>query len=670
MATDLSKHSWPVLPSSATHIAGALLAGDRRLLLFGPPGVGKSTLAAQLARTLASSGRSCRCISADPGSPAFGVPGTLSLGRWADDGWQVVACESLCTLDAGRFRLPLVSAVRRLAQLPSNGLMLLDSPGVVRGVAGRELLAGLVESAGIDVVLALTAADRSPPLATELHALAAEVFVVHAASAAKRPGKRARARLRTAQWDGYLANARPHCLELDEIRLIGTPPPLEEETAWVGRQVALLKENRTEAMAEVLHLKEGSLTLMTPLETVTADSLLMRDAVRSTSGLIETAEPFAAGRITYLPQPEGVALGAAKVGPRIVGRVGAIDLTLVNGLFGDPLLHLRIRHLGRSMLFDLGDGSRLSARVAHQVSDVFISHAHMDHLGGFQWLLRSRLGEFPACRIYGPPGLIEHVACFINSFLWDRIGNKGPAFEVAELHDQRLKRVRLQAGIAGREVLEELEITGGVLLEEPGFRVRTVQLDHHTPVLAYALELAKTLNVRKDRLQARGLEPGPWLTELKQQLQAGKLKASVHLPDGSEARVGELGDELVLVMPGKKLVYATDLADTSDNREKLVALARNAHTLFCEAAFSEADAESAARNGHLTTRAAGEIATQARVSHLVPFHFSRRYQDNPQQLYDELGAACSRVALPVSMKVLESPMDTGAKPMLKLDPTT
>jgi len=408
---------------------------------------------------------------------------------------------------------------------------------------------------------------------------------------------------------------------------------------------------------------------MTPLETITADSLLVRDAVRTTSGLMETAEPFAAGRIAYLHQPDGVAWGEANDGPRIVGRVGAIDLTLVNGLFGDTLLHLRIRHLGRSMLFDLVDGSRLSARVAHQVCDVFISHAHMDHLGGFQWLLRSRLGEFPACRIYGPPGLIEHVACFINSFLWDRIGNNGPAFEVAELHGQRLKRVRLQAGIAGRVVLEEMEVTDGILLEEPEFRVRTVQLDHHTPVLAYALELAKTLNVRKDRLQARGLEPGPWLTELKQQLQAGNLKAPVYLPDGSKASVGELGNELVLVMPGKKLVYATDLADTSDNREKLVALARNAHTLFCEATFSEADAESAAKNGHLTTRAAGEIATQARVSRLVPFHFSRRYQHNLQQLYDELGAACPRVVLPVSMRVFDS-INTDAKLALKLDPTT
>lgn len=337
---------------------------------------------------------------------------------------------------------------------------------------------------------------------------------------------------------------------------------------------------------------------------------------------------------------------AEEGGPRVAGRVGAIDFDLVNGVFGDPLLHARIRHLGRSLLFDLGSGHRLSARVAHQVSDVFISHAHMDHLGGFQWLLRSRLGEFPPCRIYGPPGLAQHIDHFINSFLWDRIGNSGPAFEVAELHGQRLVRIRLQAGIPGMEVLEERRVTDGMLLEEPAFTVRAVQLDHHTPVLAYALELAQTLNIRKDRLSARGLTPGPWLTELKQQLLAGNREAVISLPDGDQAKAAELSSDLVRVLAGKKLVYATDLADTVDNREKLTVLARNAHTLFCEAAFCEADAERAALNGHLTTRATGEIATRARVARLVAFHFSRRYRDKPHQLFDKLREACSCVVLP------------------------
>lgn len=56
-----------------------LLGDDRRILLFGQPGVGKSTLVVQLARALENAGRPCACIGADPGFPAFGVPGAHSV---------------------------------------------------------------------------------------------------------------------------------------------------------------------------------------------------------------------------------------------------------------------------------------------------------------------------------------------------------------------------------------------------------------------------------------------------------------------------------------------------------------------------------------------------------------------------------------------------------------
>jgi len=79
-----------------------------------------------------------------------------------------------------------------------------------------------------------------------------------------------------------------------------------------------------------------------------------------------------------------------------------------------------------------------------------------------------------------------------------------------------------------------------------------------------------------------------------------------------------------------------------------VALARNAHTFFCEAPFSEAEREQAFRTGHLTARAAGEIACQAGVARLIPFHFSRRHRAAPHELLAELEEACDRVVLPGS----------------------
>lgn len=631
---------------AVTELVAALQTGVSRVLLYGPPGVGKSTLVGDLAAALSAAGQTCRCISADPGTPAFGIPGVVTLGERTEEGWETISNESLCTLDAGRFRLPLISAVRRLASRAVGGVLLIDGPGVVRGITGRELLPALVAATDAKLVLALTAADRMPPLADELAALNMPVWRVMASSAAKRPGQRARARVRTRQWDDYLTDAGEYDLHIDRLRLIGTPPPVDESDIWVGRQLALLQGNRLQAMGEVLSMAGGVLKVRAPLAGADVDTVLVRDATRGAAGLLETAPPFAAEKLAFIPPPDVLPAGAETPGPRVVGRVGSVDVALLNGVFGDPLLHVRLRHQPRSLLFDLGDGSRLPAHLAHQVSDVFISHAHMDHLGGFLWLLRSRIGDFPPCRCYGPPGLAGHVRGLVEGFLWDRAGDRAPAFEVAELHGDELRRYLIQAGRPGCEALDTQAVVDGVLRQEAGFRIRAVTLDHHTPVLAFAYEPDREISVRKDRLEACGLRPGPWLTELKQRLLANEATTLVRLQDGSEKTVAELAGELLLVTPGKRLVYATDLADTPDNRSRLVELAHNAHTLFCESAFSEADASHAVANGHLTTRACGEIATAAGVARLVPFHFSRRYADDPQPLYDELMAACVSVVVP------------------------
>jgi len=133
---------------------------------------------------------------------------------------------------------------------------------------------------------------------------------------------------------------------------------------------------------------------------------------------------------------------------------------------------------------------------------------------------------------------------------------------------------------------------------------------------------------------------------LKRRLATDDLVTLIRLPDGRCESAGALAVDLVLTAPGQKLVYATDLADTAANRARLIALAQSATVLFGEAAFLAADAEQAARTGHLTSRACGEIAVAANVAALVPFHFSRRYQSEPDRVYAEIRAVCPRVVEP------------------------
>ena len=628
-------------------LAERLMARDRRVMLFGQPGIGKTTLASGLAAHLDGKQRAIWCVGADPSSPAFGMPGAVCVGRWRNGDWTLVDSEALCTLDAARFRLPLLQAVATLAGTVREGSLLLEAPGVVRGVAAAELLVSLAQAAAIDLVLVLLREGQPPPLGQELESLGVEVVPVRASAEAHRPGKMTRARSRTLRWNRHLEGGVEHRMALADLHLVGTPPRNAAE-AWLGKQVAFLDRQRTRSMGEVTDADETRLCVMLPPGREPTGTLLVRDACRADDGVLITGKPFAEAVVRYVPPadvlPNGLAGGDGGVMPLV--HAGAVIATLMNGVFGDPLLHLRLGHQRRSLLFDLGEGSRLPARIAHQVTDVFISHAHMDHISGFLWLLRSRIGESSVCRIYGPPGIADHVRGLISGIHWDRIADRGPKFEVAELHGEVLRRFRLQAGLAETQSLENKPVLDGVVLREPEFLVRAAVLDHGTPVLAFAFEPAFQINVRKEQLIGRQWAPGPWLNELKRHIAAGDRAARIALPEGRTATVEELAEELTLITPGANLVYATDFADTEANRRKVINLARDAHTLFCEASFLEEQRGQAARTGHLTARACGEIANETGTRYLVPFHFSRRYEERPWRIYDEIAAVCPRVVIP------------------------
>ena len=629
------------LPSTVSAIAEELIA-CKRILLYGQMGTGKSTLAAGLAGTIAARGDRVFCIGADPGTPAFGVPGAICWGTWGVDGWQVLGIEPICSLDAARFRLPIIRAAARWASCESEGVLLVDAPGVVKGVAGAELLSALTESLAADAVLMLARSPAATPLAAELAALSTPVFRVMAAPEAHRPSKKTRARTRTQLWDQYLTGAGICDISLQPLQLRGTPPPASEPSRWQGRQVALYRNSQWIGFGEAIACTESTLRVRICGEAAGANALLVRDAVRSSDGMLVTAppprRPPAGPQIVLGPTLEPWRSFSLQVGP--------LSATLVNGVFGDPLLQVQLTQTGRAFLFDLGETRQLTRRALHAVTDVFITHAHFDHIAGFLWLLRARMsGRFPACRLYGPAGIGDRISHLVSGIEWDRIGDEGPEFEVAEVRDGYLVLTAIKAGHSPVD-LGQRAIADGIVLQEPGLRVRAIALDHGIPVLSFALELDDRHDIREDRLPWLGLEPGPWLEELRSCLQKGEKEVPIQLPDGRSELASSLGKALVRRFePGLKLVYATDFADTPANRQKAIAHARGAELLFLESSFVEADRGQAARTQHLTARACGEIAAAAKVARLVPFHFSKRYQQSPEMVYAEIRAVCGDVAL-------------------------
>lgn len=79
---------------------------------------------------------------------------------------------------------------------------------------------------------------------------------------------------------------------------------------------------------------------------------------------------------------------------------------------------------------------------------------------------------------------------------------------------------------------------------------------------------------------------------------------------------------------GKKLVYITDV-EYKDGKpdDKALALAEDADILIHEAHYSPADYEKAHGAGHSSMETALALASQARVKHLILFHYSPDYDD-------------------------------------------
>ncbi len=128
--------------------------------------------------------------------------------------------------------MPLVSALKRIAQGQTPAPLLIDAPGVTRGVAGAELLLGIAAT-GVDAVLVLARQGKAIPLLAELRSLAAGVFVSPCDPQARRLSKRERARRRTALWDASLEQVGEYTVA-EDIPVIGTPPPEAAAKAWRG----------------------------------------------------------------------------------------------------------------------------------------------------------------------------------------------------------------------------------------------------------------------------------------------------------------------------------------------------------------------------------------------------------------------------------------------------
>jgi ribonuclease Z len=318
---------------------------------------------------------------------------------------------------------------------------------------------------------------------------------------------------------------------------------------------------------------------------------------------------------------------------------------LVNGEWGDPALYVEFMFERRAVLFDLGDLTALPSRKILRISDVFVSHTHMDHFIGFDHLLRTLVGRDKRVSLYGPPGLIDQAAHKLGGYTWNLVENYEADFilTVMEVHPDggaRRARFSCRAGFRREAEQDGIEIRDGVLLREANLQVRCAVLDHKIPCLAFALEEGRHVNVWKNHLLERGLLTGPWLQSLKRAALRGdpdETLIAVPATSGGNRSIplGELKRDILRIVPGQKIGYVVDTLYNEDNARRITELVRGADQLFIEAPFLQQDAAHAAARYHLTAHQAGTLARRAGVKHCIPCHFSARYSGQEDKLAAE-----------------------------------
>lgn len=319
-------------------------------------------------------------------------------------------------------------------------------------------------------------------------------------------------------------------------------------------------------------------------------------------------------------------------------------LTLSGSPFDDPFLFVRILRERRALLFDLGDISCLEPKNILKISDIMVTHTHIDHFIGFDMMLRIALRKVEPLRIFGPEGIINCIEGKLRGYTWNLIRDYPLKIEAFEATDKYLRHSGFYAENAfERRDYPPLEFNG-VLLNDSQFIVKGLVLSHQIKVLAFSLKENFHININKEVLKELNLPVGPWLSEFKKVLRSYYDPHKKELNpegfsrpievNGSLYPLGELFP-VAVITKGKQISYVMDISPADENIEKLIPFIRHSDHLFCEAYFLEKDRKRAIDRRHLTAADAGRIAKEAEVGNLTVTHFSPKYRNCPEDIYRE-----------------------------------
>ena len=350
-----------------------------------------------------------------------------------------------------------------------------------------------------------------------------------------------------------------------------------------------------------------------------------------------------------------------------LGLFRYLQPSFFSGLLDDPLLLINIRPTGRSILIDCGQLHHLAKRVLRSIDAVFVSHAHMDHLMGFDHLLRHVQVSSRTLAFYGPPGIAERIGHKLAGYDWNLAEDSWCTITVYEVHPQRVEQFAF-TGSHGFTLQHQQTLPGHdrIIYRSRHLKVEAEICDHKIPVLIFKVTEAPSFLIDRQRLLDERLLPGPWLRELKKRFYDGFQAAGpieVWRDTGMGNRVEKVEDAAALYRRIRRVAlpasigYLCDLGATPENLDRINELMHGVKLLVAECTFLAADREKARISAHLCTTDLNRISRHVRPELLLPMHLSKSYIGDAQRLYAEL-------VPPPGTRLLQLPYYLTPRPLL------
>ncbi len=312
----------------------------------------------------------------------------------------------------------------------------------------------------------------------------------------------------------------------------------------------------------------------------------------------------------------------------------------VNTSFDDTAFFVRNIYKKSPFMFDCGRLGKISNSEILSVSDIFISHTHMDHFYGFDRIIRGSITADKTIRVFGPPGIINNVKGKIEGYTWNLIKSYKLNIEVIELNEEKknLKRVIFSAFEGFIPVFDDIDFD--MIEFENEFNVDYKFFDHGITSVGYRVTEPFQISINKEKLISKKYVSGKWLGELQNALKNKlaknkKIYCKTHNGDIKKT-IKELEDDIVEYKAPQSVTFITDIAPSFDNIASAINFAKDSTVLLIESMFTKKEILHAIIKKHLTVDLAKFIFDESHSKFVSFFHFAPRYEINKTDFFSYL----------------------------------